>query len=255
MEPYVTTLVIARVRRGKISFVPQAEEKPIWKTPPVLAITSSPNEPQIDLPAIIQQWRPLIAKITCEIDTSQGQVYATVGGSGIAMPLLGDPNVVMFATNAHVVNGVSKCEIKLPDDPETFTVADDQNTNFRVSGQLDFGIIRVQNPDQYSKNLISTENGPANNLQFCNKTASLGDSVVILGYPGIGSQTDITATDGIISGYDGNYYITSAKVEHGDSGGAAILVNSNCYLGIPSYVEAGSVESLARILDEQIIFK
>ena len=66
------------------------------------------------------------------------------------------------------------------------------------------------------------------------------------------TRTDVTATEGIISGFDGDYYITSAKVEHGNSGGAAILVKESCELGIPTFVQTGSIESLARILDLDI---
>jgi len=78
-----------------------------------------------------------------------------------------------------------------------------------------------------------------------------GDEIVVLGYPDVGSPTGITATDGIISGYNGNYYVTSAKVEHGNSGGAAIDVANNCYLGIPTYVETDSADSLAGVLKWQ----
>ena len=76
-----------------------------------------------------------------------------------------------------------------------------------------------------------------------------------MGYPSIGSQTDITATEGIISGYDGNYYVTSAKVERGNSGGAAVALKDNCYLGIPTFVQVGDIESLARILDARVFLK
>jgi hypothetical protein len=69
-----------------------------------------------------------------------------------------------------------------------------------------------------------------------------------LGYPSVGAREGITATDGIISGFDKPYYITSAKIERGNSGGAAIHVKNNCLLGLPTLVVAGQVESLARIL-------
>ena len=90
---------------------------------------------------------------------------------------------------------------------------------------------------------------------MCTRKPSVGDSVVILGYPSIGSRTSVTATEGIIAGYDGNYFITSAKVEQGNSGGAAILVKDNCLLGIPTFAQVGKVESLARILDIGTVYK
>ena len=82
----------------------------------------------------------------------------------------------------------------------------------------------------------------------CAENPQIGDEVVILGYPGVGSKDSVTATEGIISGFDGDFYITSAKIERGNSGGAAVHVEDNCLLGIPTLTIAGRVESLARIL-------
>jgi len=60
----------------------------------------------------------------------------------------------------------------------------------------------------------------------------------------------ITATEGIISGFAADYYVTSAKIDHGNSGGAAIEVQRDCYLGIPTYTQT-DIESLARVLKWQ----
>jgi len=48
--------------------------------------------------------------------------------------------------------------------------------------------------------------------------------------------------------YDGNYYVTSAKIDHGNSGGTAILVNNDCYIGIPSASVVGSVDMVIMFL-------
>ena len=102
---------------------------------------------------------------------------------------------------------------------------------------------KFNNPDKNIKTIASSF------LNFCEQKPNLGDGVVVLGYPGIGSTNSVTATEGIISGFDGDYFITSAKVEQGNSGGAAILSKEDCLLGIPTYASLGQVESLARILD------
>ena len=89
----------------------------------------------------------------------------------------------------------------------------------------------------------------------CRVKAASGDRIVVLGYPAIGAKGDVTVTEGIISGYEEKFYITSAKIEQGVSGGVAVLVDKNCYLGIPTFVRAGEVESLGRILDSNLLIK
>jgi len=90
---------------------------------------------------------------------------------------------------------------------------------------------------------------------YCSSSA-IGDHLSILGYPGIGGSS-LTATDGIISGYeydDGVRFIkTSAEIEHGNSGGVAIE-DSGCILGIPTFVDRGEISSIGRILDLNDLF-
>ena len=89
--------------------------------------------------------------------------------------------------------------------------------------------------------------------KYCKTVPNLGDPVIMLGFPAIGSPTGVTVTQGIISGYDGDYFITDAKIDHGNSGGVAINLDGNCYLGLPTWAATGEIESLARILKWQAI--
>ena len=50
------------------------------------------------------------------------------------------------------------------------------------------------------------------------------------------------------------YIVTDAKIDHGNSGGAAILIKDDCYLGIPSAAVVGSIESYGRILKSNLVF-
>jgi len=198
-------------------------------------------EPEPDLAAIIAQWRPLIAYIECySINRT------TKTGSGTLMTER-DGGRIIF-TNDHVISfgeyGANSCKSKFPDHSNTY----ESQTTFAAKSGLDWGYIRVT-PDEYLRNI------PYTAFFGCSIKPDIGDSVVILGYPEIGSKTDITATEGIISGYDGDYFITSAKVDRGNSGGAAILLKDNCHLGIPSFAQTGDIESLARILDFNVIYK
>ena len=195
------------------------------------------------LSSIISDWRPLIANVECQFRYSDtGRLYQKSSGSGIAIKFDNTPSAIL--TNKHVLidsngYGADSCSAKLLDSNETLSSSDIRSS----AKDYDLGYIYINNPSDYFKNL--TSNFPA----LCSQKPSLGDEIVVLGYPSIGSKNNLTATEGIVSGFDGNYFITSAKVEQGNSGGAAILLKDNCLLGIPTFVTLGKVESLARILD------
>ena len=76
---------------------------------------------------------------------------------------------------------------------------------------------------------------------------NLGDKLYVIGFPYTGGDT-VTITEGIISGFDGRYVKTSAKIEHGNSGGLAIHA-SGCSIGIASAANVGTTESLGLIIN------
>lgn len=177
-------------------------------------------------------------------------MYLQASGSGLAMQYT--DGQISFITNKHVLSDgedhAATCLSKLPDDDTVYTTTYDK-TKWSTDGS-DWGLLNITDADSHLKELVAT------NLNYCTTEASIGDSVVILGYPSYGTgYSNITATEGIISGYDGQYYTTSAKIEHGNSGGLAIDEKNNCYLGIPTAVVTGGFESLGRILDVKNIFK
>lgn len=193
--------------------------------------------------SIISKWRPIIANVECQFRYSDtGRLYQENGGSGIVLKFGNTPGLIL--TNKHVITddggyGAYSCSVKLPDSSELITSSD---TRSSAKG-YDLGYIYINNPSSYLQTLTSTF------PSLCSQKPLLGDEIVVLGYPSIGSKENVTATEGIVSGFDGNYIVTSAKVEQGNSGGAAILLKDNCLLGIPTFVTLGKVESLARILD------
>ena len=195
-----------------------------------------------DLSAIIGAWRPRVANIRCHWSNVGGFVVDD-SGSGVLLTGGATPSVI---TNRHVITykntTADSCTIKFPDDPVA-TVVKEIDINPSDSG-ADWGSIDIRHPSPYVASLAT---GTA---KRCSTKATAGASVVILGYPAIGAQNDVTATEGIISGFEGSYYISSAKVEHGNSGGAAVLTKQNCYLGMPTFVDVGELETLARILDQ-----
>jgi len=220
-----------------------------------------------NLMTIIQEWKPRVAYIECQWAYSDtGRVYRVASGSGFLWRgvQIGRGTV---ETNLHVIlddNGYSptECVIKFSGESDIHVYKTDRPWtapdrkdwgpfSHDVRG-YDSGSIMFANP---SNSVMAILNSSFNSCKTLNQKAAIGESVVILGYPGIGGNNDITATEGIISSYDGDYYITSAKIEHGNSGGIAILIKDNCFLGIPSYAEAGEIESMGRILDgSKVIF-
>ena len=253
---------------------------------------STPKEAPTSLSDLIEHWSPSVAKITCisDIDKANfktdvkgfltrnrvGVRPVTVSGSGflISMNTQFGPGTIAIVTNRHVLNthngfGVPySCEAILPDGHKYIFDIDDVQF---VTGEEEFGYkdeieyfdgkpyliynidagwLRIKNPDTYTRNLAE-----AKSYLTCKEIPRIGEEIVILGYPSIGSSQGITATDGIISGLEEFYFVTSAKVEHGNSGGASIWRDKNCYLGIPSFARTGGVESLARILSFKKIFK
>lgn len=205
----------------------------------------------IDTTTIINEWKPRIASVECDFKTTLGVLYYRTSASGILTKnISGDPVVI---TNRHVItdpDGFSptECHIKFPGQSSTFYAGSGNFFFFSSNDPYDRAYIKISNPNQTLRNISSPI------LKICLSEAATGNPVVMLGYPRIGAQEDVTATEGIISGFDEEYYITSAKVERGNSGGAAILLKDNCYLGMPTFVRAGAIESLARILKATIIF-
>ena len=96
---------------------------------------------------------------------------------------------------------------------------------------------------------------PAINLlpQFKTKncaSVNVGDQVTIFGFPKAGNLLGIseTVTTGIVSGVlPGPIYKTDAPIDHGNSGGLAILNNGECTLGIPTLGESGLTAGIGYI--------
>ncbi len=186
-----------------------------------------------DISRLIGEWSPRVVRVSCNLALPDG-VTQTSKASGVV-------TVAETTTQIYTSKHVVEKDNKIADNCEIQTAgADFDSTAITIDTARDLAFIN------YDKLLPIVGAGTA--VRKCATRPILGDQVVILGYPSVGSKESITATEGIISGFDKKYYITSAKIERGNSGGAAIHVKNNCLLGLPTLVVAGQVESLARIL-------
>lgn len=205
------------------------------------------SEPTSRLAVVVMEWRPRVAAIECRWDGLFGEEVNY--GSGL---WLSANNTVITSDHVVIREGVrigppakaDSCSVKLPGG-ESVTVRGEDISDWR--GVEGVAAIVIKNPPASMKKVASSLNS------VCKSAAPSGERVAVLGYPTIGVKGDVTVTEGIISGYEDNSYIVSAKIEKGMSGGVAILIDKNCYLGVPTFVRAGEVESLGRILDSRVL--
>lgn len=207
------------------------------------------NQLEGRLATVIKGWQSRVAAVECRRDGLFGEEVDH--GSGL---WISSNNTVITSSHVVTMEGAfigppakaDSCTVKLPGG-ETVTVEKGDISSWQ--GVSDIASLAIKNPSPGMREVAS------NLDSVCRDKAASGDRIVVLGYPAIGAKNDVTVTEGIISGYEDNFYITSAKIEQGVSGGVAVLVDKNCYLGIPTFVRAGEVESLGRILDSRLLTK
>lgn len=199
------------------------------------------NNKQPEISSIVKKWRPYTAYIICSW-TEPKEAYGS--GSGKIESLDEEGNALIL-TNKHVLlkenNTPEECLITFPEITNIYKL---EKPKVILEQDLDVAYLVISEPDQFLLNLIAN----VTKVDICVDDVNMGDKIIALGYPGIGVSGDVTVTDGIISGNEDEFYISTVKLDYGNSGGVAIHVENNCYLGIPTASVAGEIESLARIL-------
>jgi S1-C subfamily serine protease len=197
-----------------------------------------------DTTKITKEWSTQVVYLECHWPSKNGKFEIGFTGSGTLMTF-GDGSTGVI-TNKHVLGIFSQCDVYLLNG-EKYT-SDKNNGDWDEDPNLDLAILAIHGMSQNTLNIAGRRTD-----YFCHMPAEIGDKVTILGYPGIGGS-GITVTEGIISGNDGDYYVTSAKIDHGNSGGLAVLDKNNCMIGIPTASVSGSIESLGRILSNNVLW-
>lgn len=164
-----------------------------------------------------------------------------------------DPKGIIL-TNRHVVEGAyeNTCFIgfieSINKEPN-FGTQDNPNlaeVKYQTTtDDMDAAILYLDNPTNKTYPYVDIWGSNSDTLKF-------GDKVEVIGFPSIGGST-ITYTSGDFSGFgsasDGteNYIKTSASLEHGNSGGGAYN-SSGQFVGIPTMVVAGTLNSMSYVL-------
>jgi S1-C subfamily serine protease len=186
-----------------------------------------------------------VVKITA-MYLDNGQLKEGWSGSGSIVSQDG-----LILTNAHVVLPdkffpVDALIVSLTSQPDQLPVDAYYAEVVQADWLLDVAVIRITTDmnknavDRSQLNLPTAPLGDSNQIQ-------LGDSLLILGYPGIGGGT-ITLTRGEVSGFTGEqefgdraYIKTSATIAGGNSGG--MVVDGQGYIiAIPTQLGSGGDE-------------
>jgi hypothetical protein len=181
---------------------------------------------------VLNMWRPYVVRVTCIILDEHGNKKSFSDGSGF---LSNDPKGALIITNKHVFsphnNSVTDyCDVYFPESKETVRI--EKKDRYTNSKGHDLGALVVTNPSNHVSHLLRNDSTTSRNCIAVKPDSD--DDLVIIGYPKGSSKTDISYEQGKLSGYIGSYFISTAKVTEGYSGGIAVSLKNNCFLGITS---------------------
>jgi hypothetical protein len=166
-------------------------------------------------------------------------------GSGTTQ--LVENNEMIVVTNFHVINvgpiNSTVCTIHIPEPPNYTkgTLYTARRGKFSpYYPDVDVALLHISKKVAEESNLFE----PFPLLGCSASQVNIGEKMIVLGYPSFGEdintgENTLTVTDGTISGIlptqYGPRYKTSAKMDHGVSGGLAISTEHNCIIGVPTW--------------------
>jgi curved DNA-binding protein CbpA len=209
--------------------------------------------------ALINQIEPSIVEVNCY--AADGSVV--VSGSGTAN--LND-GTLYITTNYHVYNeantggGSPTCYAVFPEPPDFLYNGGYGDYKLALSfyhydpdtyeDVADFTIGALYPSATPLNPLPSIDNVPLTGIGSGCPDATVGDSVTVFGYPSSGNALGIseTVTQGTIAGIlAGPIYKFDGAIDHGNSGGLAVLDKDNCVLGIPTLGDSGLTAGIGYI--------
>ncbi len=187
---------------------------------------------QYNVQDVVKTWRPYVVRVTCIVLDENGNKKSYSDGSGF---LSNDPKGALIITNKHVFNPYNNpvtdyYDVYFPESKETVRI--EKKDRYTNSKGHDLGALVITDPSSHISNLLRNDSITSRNCTAVKSDSD--DSLVIIGYPKGSSKTDVSYEQGKLSGYIGSYFISTAKVTEGYSGGIAVSLKDNCFLGITS---------------------
>lgn len=181
---------------------------------------------------IIKTWRPYVVRVTCIFLDANGSKKSYSDGSGL---LSNNPSKgSIIVTNKHVFSPANMassdyCEVYFPESKEVVKV--DKKDRFVNGKGYDLGALVITQPSSYVSELTKAQ---LTNTKDCPANQDSTDNIIIVGYPKGSSKEDISYKEGQLVGYRNPYFISSATVVEGYSGGIAVSLKDNCFVGTVS---------------------
>lgn len=210
----------------------------------VSVATTTPNK--LTENEIINIWKPYTVRVTCISLDSNGNRKSYSDGSGLLSKTLKGAPVVI--TNKHVLytknNTLSSyCNVYLPTTKEIIKVL---KKDFSASKNKDIANLAIRKPTESITDLLKNDKQISNDCK--NVKIDSTENIAILGYPIGSNKSEVSIVKGLITEYEDYFYVSSATIVSGYSGGVAISLKDNCYLGIPTYAKKDDL-SKSLILD------
>lgn len=178
------------------------------------------------------------------------------GGSGTIISEEG-----LILTNNHVIANSANCLVILPDETtgrpaEMYKsepiIIPDLSEEYDLAGLIINDSFTDEDGKTWGTYPTVFSSFPISD-NCINYSPSLGENVIIYGYPVTSGGYNLTITDGIISSLnDDGTILTSAKIDSGNSGGLAVNQNG-CFVGVPSAVVNGDYQNLGVIIPQILI--
>jgi len=221
------------------------------------------NQPLQNVPAnksenlstsFISQIEPAIVLVVCFPPNYSGGDFDY--GSGVSVDY---SKTTYIETNYHVYNGENvgggspTCFAYYPGPAPDFSINSNSGGYQLVFSGYNYNPDTSEDVVDFTLGQSTSSSTPLASIPVINDTSltgigsgcsdvNNGDSVTIFGYPASGNYLDVseTVTQGTISGQTpGPIYKFDGAIDHGNSGGLAVLDKSSCDLGIPTLGVSG----------------